>query len=96
MSWQRLSRRAERYSSLAFRADGQILVAGAFGGWVRWWQTEDGVPLRIGMRQRQPLWSVALAPDGQRVAGGLEDGTVALWQLDAPTPFRWLPMPGIT
>ncbi len=66
MSWQRLSRRSERYTSLAFRQDGQILIAGALGGWVRWWQTADGAPLPITMRQRQPVWSVALAPDGQQ------------------------------
>jgi WD40 repeat protein len=94
MSWQRLSRRSERYTSLAFRADGQILIAGAHGGWVRWWQTADGAPLRISMRPGQPIWSVALAPDGQHVGAGLADGTTALWRLGEPRPSRIFAAPG--
>lgn len=77
---QRLPGKAERILSIAFSADGSLLVAGggtpARFGEVQVWDTRTGKALRTATLTNDTVFGASLAPDGSRIAVGCADNTV--------------------
>lgn len=77
---KRLAGKAERILSLAYSADGNVLVAGggtpAQFGEVQIWDTKTGKQLHSSTLTNDTVFGASLAPDGSRVAVGCTDNTV--------------------
>ncbi len=69
-------------TSLAFRADGQMMASVADDGIVIVWDTRTGQFVTQLPAAVEVVTSLAFAPDGQTLAMGLGNGDVKLWQLD--------------
>lgn len=69
-------------TSVAFRPDGQALVAGCADGTVQAWYPEgNGArPGELLPGARGAINSVAFSADGSTLAGGSADQTVVLWK----------------
>jgi WD40 repeat protein/serine/threonine protein kinase len=70
--------------SLAFVADGEQLVTGAFDGNARLWSRQGGAPLRTFVGHREAILAVALDPSGRWLATGSYDTDLRLWDLRRP------------
>lgn len=77
---KRLPGKAERILSLAFSADGSLLVAGggtpARFGELQFWSTAAGTQTKSVMVCNDTLFGASLSPDGKKVAVGCTDNTV--------------------
>ncbi len=73
---------SERILSLAFSADGQLLVAGggtpARFGEIQIWDAAAGTLRRSVVLTADTVFGVAISPDGSRVSAGCTDNTVRI------------------
>jgi len=76
----RLPGQAERILSLAYNADGSLLIAGggtpAQFGEVQVWDPRSGTLLRSAQLTTDTVFGASLAPDGSKIAVGCADNTV--------------------
>lgn len=79
---QRLPGKAERILSVAFSADGKMLVAGggtpARAGEVQIWDTAGWKQLRAVPVTEDTVFGTSISPDGSKVAAGGADNTVRM------------------
>ncbi len=84
---RRLPGKAERILSIAFSADGSLLVAGggtpARSGEVQFWDPANGKLLRSAEVTSDTVFGASLSPDAKKVAVGCTDNTVRVF--DAAT-----------
>jgi eukaryotic-like serine/threonine-protein kinase len=67
--------------SVAFGADGGLLLSGGSDHKVRLWRAEDGKELRCFEGHTDKVHAVAFSPDGAAVFSGSADGTIRRWLL---------------
>jgi WD40 repeat protein len=81
---KRLPGKAERILSLAFSADGSLLIAGggtpARFGELQFWDPREGKLLRSVLVGSDTVFGASLSPDAKRVAAGCTDNTVHVFQ----------------
>jgi hypothetical protein len=81
---KRLPGKAERILSLAFSADGSLLVAGggtpARFGELQFWDPREGKLLKSVLVGSDTVFGASLSPDAKRVAAGCTDNTVHVFQ----------------
>jgi WD40 repeat protein len=81
---KRLQGGAERILSIAFSADGGLMVAGggtpALFGEIQWWDTREGKLLRTAKVSSDTVFGASLSPDGAKVAVGCVDNTVRAFE----------------
>jgi WD40 repeat protein len=79
---RRLAGLSERILSLAFSADGKLLVTGggtpARFGEIQVWDTAAGKLLRSVVLTGDTVFGVSISPDGSRIAAGCADNTVRI------------------
>jgi WD40 repeat protein len=84
MPVMRLQGKSERILSLAFNAEGSLLVAGggtpAQFGELQIWDTKSGKLKHSATLTNDTLFGASLAPDGSRVAVGCADNTVHVFE----------------
>jgi hypothetical protein len=77
---KRLPGKAERILSIAFSADGSLMVAGggtpAQLGEIQFWDPREGKLLRTADVTSDTVFGASLSPDGKKVAVGCADNTV--------------------
>jgi WD40 repeat protein len=81
----------DRVTSLAFRADGRILLSGSIDGTVREWDTWTGQELRKIDAHSSGVNAVAYTANGTTILSGSYDRTLKSWSTDAGrylTTFR--------
>lgn len=80
----RLPGQAERILSLAYNADGSLLIAGggtpAQFGEVQVWNPSSGKLLRSAQLTNDTVFGASLAPDGSKIAVGCADNTVHVFE----------------
>ena len=99
----RLTGHTDGISSLAFSADGTMIISGSYDGTVRLWQTDSGREL-ASLKGQQPIHSVAIAPDQQVIAAATghryrsndgqtptNQGVVTLWDVASRLELASLP-----
>src|SRR4051812_40888939 len=79
---RRLAGLSERILSLAFSADGKLLVAGggtpARFGEIQIWDADAGTLRRSVVLTGDTVFGISLSPDGSRIAAGCTDNTVRI------------------
>ena len=77
---KRLPGRADRILSIAFSADGNLMIAGggtpARFGEIQFWEPREGKLLRAAEATSDTVFGASLSPDGSKVAVGCADNTV--------------------
>ena len=77
---KRLPGKADRILSIAFSADGSLMIAGggtpARFGEIQFWQPREGKLLRVAEATNDTVFGASLSPDGSKVAVGCADNTV--------------------
>jgi len=77
---KRLTGRADRILSIAFSADGSLMMAGggtpARFGEIQFWDPREGTLLRTAEATSDTMFGASLSPDGSKVAVGCADNTV--------------------
>jgi len=77
---KRLPGKADRILSIAFSADGSLMIAGggtpARFGEIQLWDPREGKLLRAAEATSDTLFGASLSPDGSKVAVGCADNTV--------------------
>jgi WD40 repeat protein len=77
---KRLPGRADRILSIAFSADGSLMIAGggtpARFGEIQFWDPREGTLLRATEATSDTVFGASLSPDGSKVAVGCADNTV--------------------
>jgi len=77
---KRLPGRADRILSIAFSADGSLMIAGggtpARFGEIQIWDPRDGRLLRTAEATKDTVFGASLSPDASKVAVGCADNTV--------------------
>jgi hypothetical protein len=77
---KRLPGRADRILSIAFSADGNLMIAGggtpARSGEIQFWEPREGKLLRVAEATNDTVFGASLSPDGSKVAVGCADNTV--------------------
>jgi len=77
---RRLPGRADRILSIAFSADGHLMIAGggtpARFGEIQFWEPRDGKLLRVADTTNDTVFGASLSPDASKVAVGCADNTV--------------------
>jgi hypothetical protein len=80
---KRLVGKAERILSIAFSADGSLMVAGggtpARFGEIQFWDPREGKLLRAADVTGDTVFGASLAPNGRKVAVGCADNTVRVF-----------------
>jgi eukaryotic-like serine/threonine-protein kinase len=66
-------------SSVAFSADGKLIVSGSQDKTVKVWDAQTGQETLTLKGHTGAVSSVAFSADGNRIASGSEDKTVKLW-----------------
>ncbi len=76
----RLPGRADRILSIAFSADGNLMIAGggtpARFGEIQFWEPRQGTLLRVAEATSDTVFGASLSPDASKVAVGCADNTV--------------------
>ena len=76
----RLPGRSDRILSIAFSADGNLMIAGggtpARYGEIQFWDPRQGTLLRVAEATSDTVFGASLSPDGSKVAVGCADNTV--------------------
>jgi WD40 repeat protein len=80
--------------SLAYSPDGRHLVSASDDGFVRIWQTADGMLLRNLDGHPAGIITVAFSPEGTVLASASADGKVRLWRVSDGTLLENLDHPG--
>jgi WD40 repeat protein len=85
-SEMRRFRFADHVTSIAFSADGQLAVVGAYGTSrpVSFWNLQTSKELAAFKGHLVGVQSVAISPDGRRALSGSHDHTLRLWELPGP------------
>jgi WD40 repeat protein len=65
--------------SIAFSADGEMILTGHFDATARLWNTTSGQQLNILGNHEGPISHVAFSPDDSTVLTGSTDGAVRIW-----------------
>ena len=77
---KRLPGRADRILSIAFSADGNLMIAGggtpARFGEIQFWEPREGKLLRAAEATSDTVFGASLSPDASKVAVGCADNTV--------------------
>jgi WD40 repeat protein len=77
---KRLPGKADRILSIAFSADGNLMIAGggtpARFGELQFWEPREGKLLRVAEATTDTLFGASLSPDASKVAVGCADNTV--------------------
>jgi hypothetical protein len=77
---KRLQGKADRILSIAFSADGKLMIAGggtpARFGEIQFWEPREGRLLRVAEATSDTVFGASLSPDGSKVAVGCADNTV--------------------
>ncbi|MDX6400611.1 MAG: hypothetical protein QOF27_1217 [Gaiellaceae bacterium] len=71
----------DRFTSIDFSPDGQLLAAGADDGVVRLWNPRTGKLVQTLHGHRDEVLSVTFSPDGKRLLSGSRDGDARLWDI---------------
>lgn len=81
---KRLPGRSDRILSIAFSADGSLMIAGggtpARFGEIQFWQPHEGKLLRAAETTGDTVFGASLSPDGTKVAVGCADSTVRAFE----------------
>ena len=91
-------------SSLAFSADGTLIVSGSYDKTVKLWQAASGKEL-VELKAPEAIHSVAISPDGRFIVAATGNeyigddeqmapspgGTVMVWNVDTRTELAALP-----
>lgn len=81
---KRLPGRADRILSIAFSADGSLMIAGggtpARFGEIQFWEPREGKLLRTADIAGDTVFGASLSPDGSKVAVGCADNTVRAFE----------------
>src|SRR5437667_185421 len=81
---KRLPGKADRILSIAFSADGGLMIAGggtpARFGEVQFWNPQEGTLLRSAEATSDTVFGASLSPDGSKVAVGCADNTVRAFE----------------
>src|ERR1043166_14222 len=81
---KRLQGKADRILSIAFSADGNLMVAGggtpARFGEIQFWDLREGKLLRTAEATSDTVFGASLSPDGTKVAVGCSDNTVRVFE----------------
>ena len=73
-----LSGHLDHINSVAFRADGKVLVSGAEDHLIKLWNPYTGKLLDTISRHDADVYAVAISPDGKTLASGDKDGEIKL------------------
>ena len=77
---KRLPGKADRILSIAFSADGNLMIAGggtpARFGEIQFWEPREGKLLRVAEATSDTVFGASLSPDASKVAVGCADNTV--------------------
>ncbi|MFN6519594.1 MAG: WD40 repeat domain-containing protein [Nostoc sp. CreGUA01] len=68
-------------SAVSFSPDSSILASGSNDSFIRLWDTQTGIEIKILHGHTGPISSVAWSYDGQTIASGSYDQTVRLWDV---------------
>jgi len=81
---KRLPGKADRILSIAFSADGNLMIAGggtpARFGEIQFWEPREGTLLRTAEATSDTVFGASLSPDGSKVAVGCADNTVRAFE----------------
>jgi WD40 repeat protein len=81
---RRLPGKADRILSIAFSADGTLLIAGggtpARFGEIQFWEPREGTLLRAAEATNDTVFGASLSPDASKVAVGCADNTVRAFE----------------
>jgi hypothetical protein len=81
---KRLPGKADRVLSIAFSADGTLMIAGggtpARFGEIQFWDPREGKLLRTAQVTSDTVFGASLSPDGSKVAVGCADNTVRAFE----------------
>lgn len=81
---KRLPGRADRILSIAFSADGSLMIAGggtpARFGEIQFWEPREGKLLRAAEATSDTVFGASLSPDASKVAVGCADNTVRAFE----------------
>ena len=81
---KRLPGKADRILSIAFSADGNLMIAGggtpARFGEIQFWDVREGTLLRTAEVTSDTVFGASLSPDGAKVAVGCADNTVRAFE----------------
>jgi cytochrome c/WD40 domain-containing protein len=80
---RRLPGNADRILSIAFSADGNLMIAGggtpARFGEIQFWNPREGTLLRVAETTNDTVFGASLSPDASRAAVGCADNTVRVF-----------------
>jgi WD40 repeat protein len=81
---KRLPGKADRILSIAFSADGNLMIAGggtpARFGEIQFWEPREGKLLRVAAATSDTVFGASLSPDASKVAVGCADNTVRAFE----------------
>ena len=81
---KRLPGKADRILSIAFSADGTLMIAGggtpARFGEIQFWEPREGTLLRVAEATSDTVFGASLSPDASKVAVGCTDNTVRAFE----------------
>jgi WD40 repeat protein len=81
---KRLPGKADRILSIAFSADGNLMIAGggtpARFGEIQFWEPREGTLLRAAEATNDTVFGASLSPDASKVAVGCADNTVRAFE----------------
>jgi WD40 repeat protein len=81
---KRLPGKSDRILSIAFSADGNLMIAGggtpARFGEIQFWEPREGKLLRAAEATNDTVFGASLSPDGSKVAVGCADNTVRAFE----------------
>src|SRR5438105_14148760 len=72
--------------SLAFSADGKMLVSGSWDTTIRVWDVASDKQLAMFKDRPEKVWSVAITEDCKTLASGSNDGAITIWNVATGKP----------